>query len=89
MCSSDLTHIFRQGGGERIAAELDLPMLGSLPLDPAVVVSGDEGEPIVLRDPTSIGARAFFGVARAVSARIREENARNADAGEADLNLKW
>jgi ATP-binding protein involved in chromosome partitioning len=39
--------IFGEGGGERFAAEVDMPFLGSIPLDPAVREGGDDGRPMV------------------------------------------
>ncbi len=42
--------IFGEGGGSRFAEANDLPLLGQLPLDPAVREGGDDGEPIVLSD---------------------------------------
>ncbi len=42
--SSDL---FSYGGGERAAEELNVPFLGRIPLDPAVVRGGDEGHPLL------------------------------------------
>ncbi|MBN2489627.1 MAG: Mrp/NBP35 family ATP-binding protein [Planctomycetes bacterium] len=84
-----VTDIFRRGGGKRIATQLGVPWLGSVPLDPAVVVAGDEGEPIVVRDPASSGARAFLAVARTVAARLHEHNRRQADAPEGELKLNW
>ena len=45
------THdIFGAGGGEAFAADNDLPLLGSLPLDPSVRTGGDDGRPVVLDD---------------------------------------
>lgn len=35
--------IFNAGGGDRLAAETGLPLLGKIPLDPAIVKAGDEG----------------------------------------------
>jgi ATP-binding protein involved in chromosome partitioning len=84
-----VTDIFRRGGGERIARELELPLLGAIPLDPAVVVAGDEGEPIVVREPESAGARAFMGVARTVAARLYGQNRKQAEAADGDLRLSW
>ena len=37
---------FGEGGGERLAADLDVPLLGSIPLEPAVSAGGDAGEPV-------------------------------------------
>jgi ATP-binding protein involved in chromosome partitioning len=52
--------IFGEGGGERFAAENDLPFLGSLPLDPAVREGGDDGRPVVLAEGgTGDAFRAF------------------------------
>ena len=41
-------NIFDTGGGEHLAGEFDLPLLGRLPLDPSVREPGEVGEPIVL-----------------------------------------
>jgi ATP-binding protein involved in chromosome partitioning len=45
--------LFGQGGGERIAKELDVPFLGSIPLDPEIRKAGDEGRPFILRSMAS------------------------------------
>ena len=50
------TDVFRHGGGERMSRELDVPFLGSLPLDAEVVEAGDTGVPIVALDPDSVSA---------------------------------
>lgn len=39
--------LFGAGGGEALAAQIDVPVLGRIPLDPAVVSGGDEGRPVV------------------------------------------
>jgi len=41
------TDIFSRGGGERLAQKYGVPFLGKIPLDPAIVKSGDEGRPYV------------------------------------------
>jgi ATP-binding protein involved in chromosome partitioning len=60
------SEVFGAGGGERLAAELDVPLLGHVPLDVAVRQAGDAGEPLVVRAPDSEPARAIFDIARAV-----------------------
>ncbi|MFC7210599.1 P-loop NTPase [Natronoarchaeum sp. GCM10025321] len=58
------THdIFGSGGGERFADVHDMPLLGSIPIDPAVRTGGDSGEPIVLEEDNETGA-AFRHIAR-------------------------
>jgi ATP-binding protein involved in chromosome partitioning len=61
-----VTHIFRHGGGERTAAELGCPFLGSIPLDAAIAEGGDAGVPIVVSQPDGPHAAAFRRVAEAV-----------------------
>jgi ATP-binding protein involved in chromosome partitioning len=47
--------IFGSGGGERFADAHDMPLVGSIPLDPDVRTGGDEGEPIVLDEDSATG----------------------------------
>jgi ATP-binding protein involved in chromosome partitioning len=60
------TPIFSRGGGQRRAAELGVPFLGSVPLDPAIAEHGDQGVPTVMAAPESPQADAFRAIARAV-----------------------
>ena len=72
---SERTEIFSHGGARKIAGELGVPFLGEIPLDPEVVVGGDEGQPIVLRNPDSQVSKAYAEVARNVAARVSIANA--------------
>lgn len=45
----------------------DLPLLGSIPLDPATAISGDSGEPVVVRMPDSVVSQAFGFIAEKVA----------------------
>jgi ATP-binding protein involved in chromosome partitioning len=56
-------HIFREGGGERIAKSLAVPLIAKIPLEPAVADCGDLGTPAVLRYPNSLSAKAFMEAA--------------------------
>jgi ATP-binding protein involved in chromosome partitioning len=60
------TALFGSGGGERLAAELDLPLLGQIPLYPGVMEGGDRGEPIVVAEAQSSAARALTAFAERV-----------------------
>jgi ATP-binding protein involved in chromosome partitioning len=62
--------IFGSGGGRATAEELELPFLGSVPLDPAVVLGGDSGRPVVAERPESAAAKAFFDAADSISSRL-------------------
>jgi ATP-binding protein involved in chromosome partitioning len=64
------TDIFRHGGGRRASEELGVPFLGEIPIDPAVVVGGDEGAPIVVERPESPAAKAYVALAGQVAAQL-------------------
>jgi ATP-binding protein involved in chromosome partitioning len=49
--------VFGSGGGERLAAELDIPLLGCVSLDPLLRECGDAGEPLMATAPDSQSAR--------------------------------
>lgn len=54
------TAIFGSGGGERLAKELDLPLLARIPLYGRVLEGGDTGSPIVVAEPDSVAGRALL-----------------------------
>jgi ATP-binding protein involved in chromosome partitioning len=64
------SEIFKHGGGRRTAEELGVPYLGDIPIDPAIVVGGDAGVPIVASSPASQAAQAFTAIASAVAQRL-------------------
>ncbi|HKK07275.1 MAG TPA: P-loop NTPase, partial [Gemmatimonadota bacterium] len=70
--------IFGSGGGEKLAAAIDVPFLGAVPLGVAVREEGDRGLPTVLGRPESPEAEALRAVAEAVGERA-EALAREAD----------
>jgi len=63
--------LFGAGGGAALAADLGLPLLGQIPLVPALRAGGDIGEPITVSDPTSEAALAFDDLACAIEAMGR------------------
>jgi ATP-binding protein involved in chromosome partitioning len=60
--------VFGRGGGAELARDLDVPLLGSVPLDPQVVEGGDNGLPVATAHPGNPAAQAFL----AIAARIVE-----------------
>jgi len=60
--------LFGSGGGERLAAALELPLLGQIPLYPRVLEASEQGTPIVVAEPASSAAKALIRVAE----RVRE-----------------
>ena len=51
-------HLFGQGGGERMAAQYGIPLLGSLPLEIGIREQGDAGVPIMVSAPERSAAKA-------------------------------
>jgi ATP-binding protein involved in chromosome partitioning len=56
--------VFGAGGGERLATQLGVPFLGSVPLDVRLRESAETGEPLVLSDPGAAPAAAILEIAR-------------------------
>jgi ATP-binding protein involved in chromosome partitioning len=63
--------IFGSGGGRVLADELDVPLLGQLPLVPALRKGGDDGRPITAVDPESDSAQAFHAIARQIAVDMK------------------
>ncbi|MGV0990872.1 MAG: Mrp/NBP35 family ATP-binding protein [Mycobacterium sp.] len=69
--------IFGEGGGHQVADRLsravgaDVPLLGQIPLDPALVAAGDSGVPLVLSAPDSVAGRELRNVADKLAGRKR------------------
>ena len=62
--------IFGRGGGQRLAEELGVVFLGSIPISEPLREGGDTGRPIMLSDTTSPAAKAFMAVAERTAAQV-------------------
>jgi ATP-binding protein involved in chromosome partitioning len=60
--------VFGSGGGDRLAEELGVPLLGRVPLDPLLRECGDAGEPLLVAAPESESAQALRAIAGEVLA---------------------
>jgi ATP-binding protein involved in chromosome partitioning len=63
--------LFGSGGGAELAAELGVPLLGQLPLVPALREGGDDGHPIAAVDPESEVAQAFKTIAQRIATELK------------------
>ena len=63
-------HIFGEGGGERLAAQYNVPFLGSLPLELRIREQTDSGNPSVAADPKSPIAQRYHDIARRAAAQL-------------------
>jgi ATP-binding protein involved in chromosome partitioning len=62
--------IFGEGGGQQVADEFGIPLLGQIPLEMETREGGDAGVPITVGQPDSAQARAFRNIAAAAAARV-------------------
>jgi ATP-binding protein involved in chromosome partitioning len=67
---ADPVYIFGRGGGLRLAELLGVPLLGEIPLDPAVREGSDAGIPIVISAPQSAAGRVFRQIAARLAERV-------------------
>jgi ATP-binding protein involved in chromosome partitioning len=73
-------HVFGAGGGEHMAQEYGVPLLGSLPLDIRIREQADSGTPSVAADPDSSAALAYRLIARRLAAKLSQQS-RNKQIG--------
>jgi Mrp family chromosome partitioning ATPase len=70
-CSKKID-LFKAGGGEELAKRYDLRFLGAIPLDPATVVAGDLGQPVVLLEEDTPAKKALLELADVVAHAAQE-----------------
>lgn len=90
VCShcTEVTHIFREGGGERIASEMGVALLGKIPLDAKIADGGDLGTPIVQSHPLSEVAKQYKRLAGELAAQLSILEAQAAGSFK-PLSLEW
>jgi len=63
--------VFSKGGGERVAEEMDVEFLGSIPLDPRISADSDEGTPFILRHPDSPASKEFMRIVEKIEEKVK------------------
>lgn len=86
---AERSEIFRHGGTQRVCEALDVPFLGEIPIEPKISIQGDSGIPIVIADPGSAAATAFFTLAGNVAAKISTNAFKKPAASTEGLSLDW
>ena len=66
-----VTHIFKTGGGKKVAQEYSVPFLGSIPLDPRVCEASDLGRPFIMEYPDSPATKAFMDIVEKIKTYIK------------------
>jgi len=72
--------------GQEVRSQLDeLVLLGQIPLDPAAVVTGDKGQPIIVSMPDSAVTTAFRSLAQQVVMQLAKRSVGKENSGEEQL----
>ncbi|MEJ2280642.1 MAG: Mrp/NBP35 family ATP-binding protein [Candidatus Bathyarchaeota archaeon] len=71
-CSTE-THIFRSGGGEKVAKKYNIPFLGKIPIDPRICVASDSGNPFVMENPNTPAAKSFSQIVEKIKKYIEDK----------------
>lgn len=79
-------YIFGQGGGATLAEKHNLPFLGEIPLGTDVRKGGDEGVPVIIRNPESEQAKLFMSAAKKLAQQIAIKNA-GIGSGKVEIEL--
>ncbi|MDI6847390.1 MAG: Mrp/NBP35 family ATP-binding protein [Candidatus Bathyarchaeia archaeon] len=73
--------IFMSGGGQKIAKELNVPFLGSIPIDQKVCEDSDRGVPFIVEHADSQASKAFMEIVKKIEAFLKSR--------EKQSNTKW
>ncbi len=65
-----VSHLFGEGGGQRVAKQLGVPLLGQLPLDMRIREQADGGTPTVQAEPDGEVSGLYRDIARHMAARL-------------------
>ena len=64
------TEIFSHGGARRESEKLGMDFLGEIPLDTSIRETSDNGNPIVISEPSSIYSKSYFDIGKKIWAKI-------------------
>ena len=79
--------IFLRGGGRKLAERAGLKFLGEIPLEPSISRAGDEGTPVVIRDPKSKVAEIFARIASDIACQLSVKNSPSPETGKRGSKL--
>eukprot|EP01121_Diplochlamys_sp_Union-15-3_P019321 TRINITY_DN725_c0_g1_i4.p1 TRINITY_DN725_c0_g1~~TRINITY_DN725_c0_g1_i4.p1 ORF type:complete len:146 (+),score=21.47 TRINITY_DN725_c0_g1_i4:262-699(+) len=71
---STISEVFGRHGAKETASHLNVPFLGEIPLDMDIRKTTDEGKPIVISIPSSVGAQAYIEIAKKILGNLDSED---------------
>lgn len=68
----EVIDVFSKGGGAKVAEEMGVELIGSIPMDPRVALESDNGVPFIYSNPDSPAAEAFKGVVERIEDQVKD-----------------
>lgn len=84
----EVTNVFMSGGGALMARDMDVPFLGSVPLDPLVAESCDSGRPFIYHYSKTATARIMSGILAGITDPVSEQPDEIADEPDGRSMMK-
>ena len=69
-----VARIFRIGGGQKIAGDMSVPFLGSIPIDPEICEDSDNGRPFIVEHADSPASKAFAEIVEKIEEHLKCRN---------------
>lgn len=66
----ELIDVFSKGGGAKVSGEMDVELLGSIPLDPQIAADSDEGVPFIVKHPDSLASKEFTQIIKKIEKKV-------------------
>ena len=79
--------IFGEGGGKKMADEFKVKLLGEIPINKQIREGGDEGKPIVLKEPESETAKLYNDIASKLITEVNHFNSKESEMPELEINI--
>jgi ATP-binding protein involved in chromosome partitioning len=70
-------NIFKEGGGQKLAKDLDVPFLGRIPIDPQICEDSDKGVAFIAGHIDSPAAKAFTDIVEKVETFVDKKQEQN------------
>ena len=66
----ELIDVFSKGGGAKVSDEMNVELLGSIPLDPQVAADSDEGVPFIVKHPDLLASKEFIQIIKKIEKKV-------------------
>ncbi|MBS7616401.1 Mrp/NBP35 family ATP-binding protein [Candidatus Bathyarchaeota archaeon] len=80
--------IFQSGGGKKIAEELSIPLLGSIPIDQKICEDADKGIPFIVKNSDSPASKAFMEIVQKIEQFLEHKKSTIPDTSSAGTTKK-